>query len=175
MELLTLRGRIVTADAMSCQRKIAQQAIGQGGDYVLALKGNQETLHDDVRRFLDDPATPLTGATDTDKDHGRIETHTAALSTDIAWLQQSHDWPGLAAIGKITASREINGKTTVETRCYLLSRAFTPAPCNRASRRWRRIKVRQTASLQACRPGAARSSRRRNGAQINALLVRRPR
>ena len=124
LELLSLAGRIVTADAMSCQRKIAQQVIDQGGDYVLALKGNQETLHDDVHRFLDDPQTPLAQATDTDKGHGRIETRTAALTSDVGWLQDGHDWPGLKAIGKITASRESNGKTTVETRCYLLSQAF---------------------------------------------------
>ena len=130
LELLSLKGRIVTADAMSCQRKIAQQVIDQGADYVLALKGNQEMLHDDVRRFLDDPQTKLAYATDTDKGHGRIETRTAALTTDIAWLQESHRWPGLAAIGKITASREINGKTTVETRCYLLSQAFAPERFN---------------------------------------------
>jgi len=96
LELLSLKGRIVTADAMSCQRKIAQQVVDQGADYVLALKGNQETLHDDVRRFLDDPETPLVRATDTDKGHGRIETRTAALTTDIAWLQESHDWTGRA-------------------------------------------------------------------------------
>lgn len=126
LELLSPKGRVVTADAMSCQRKIAQQVIYQGADYVLALKGNQETLHDDVRRFLDDPQTELARATDIDKGHGRIETRTAALTTDIAWLQESHAWPGLAAIGKITASREINGKTTVEARCYLLSSAPRP-------------------------------------------------
>ena len=130
LELLSLKGRVVTADAMSCQRKIAQQVIDQGADYVLALKGNQETLHDDVRRFLDDPATALACATDTDKGHGRIETRTAALTTDIAWLQESHGWPGLKAIGKITASREIDGKTSVETRCYLLSSAVTPERFN---------------------------------------------
>lgn len=126
LELLSLKGRVVTADAMSCQRKIARQVIDQGADYVLALKGNQEILHDDVRRFLDDPATALACATATDKGHGRIETRTAALSTEIAWLQESHDWPGLAAIGKIAASREIDGKTSVETRYYLLSSAVSP-------------------------------------------------
>jgi predicted transposase YbfD/YdcC len=130
LELLSLKGRIVTADAMSCQRKIAQQVIDQGADYALALKGNQETLHDDVRHFLDDPQTPLARATDTDKGHGRIEIRTAALTTDIAWLQENHHWPGLKAIGKITARREINGKTTVDTRCYLLSQAFTPERFN---------------------------------------------
>jgi predicted transposase YbfD/YdcC len=130
LELLTLKGRIVTTDAMSCQRKIAQQVIDQDADYVLALKGNQETLHDDVRRFLDDPVTELACATETDKGHGRVEVRTAAVTTDIDWLQEIHDWPGLKAIGKITASREINGKTTTETRCYLLSQAFAPERFN---------------------------------------------
>jgi predicted transposase YbfD/YdcC len=130
LELLSLKGRVVTADAMSCQRKIAQQIIDQGADYVLALKGNQETLHDDVRRFLDDPQTKLARAADTDKGHGRIETRTAALTTDIAWLQDNHDWPGLKAIGKITATREIDGRISIETRCYLLSRAFPPERFN---------------------------------------------
>ncbi len=134
LELLSLKGRVVTSDAMNCRRKIAQQVIDQGGDYVLALKGNQETLHDDVRRFLDDPATALASATDIDKGHGRIETRTAALTSDIAWLQENHRWPGLKAVGKITASREINGKTTVETRCYLLSQAFPPERFNLAKR-----------------------------------------
>jgi hypothetical protein len=65
-----------------------------GGDYVLALKGNQGTLHDDVRRFLNDPQSgaPTTAAF-VDGDHGRIEPRTATLSTDIAWLQQDHQWP----------------------------------------------------------------------------------
>jgi hypothetical protein len=62
-----------------------------------------------VRRFLDDPETVPTSAKATDKGHGRIEIRTASLTTDIAWLQEDHHWPGLTAIGKITASREIDG------------------------------------------------------------------
>lgn len=130
LELLSLAGRIVTADAMSCQRKIAEQVVGQKGDYVLALKGNQGTLHDDVRRFLDDPETPLVSASDTDKGHGRIEARTASVSADIDWLQESHAWPGLKAVGKVSASREIDGKTTHEARYYLLSQDFTPQRLN---------------------------------------------
>ena len=130
LELLSLKGRIVTADAMICQRRIAQQVIDRGADYVLALKGNQETLRDDVRRFLDDPVVRPVSASETDKGHGRIETRTASLSADIGWLRESHDWPGLKAVGKITATREINGKTTAETRCYLLSQAFAPERFN---------------------------------------------
>ncbi|HSH27487.1 MAG TPA: ISAs1 family transposase, partial [Wenzhouxiangella sp.] len=130
LELLSLAGRVVTADAMNCQHKIAQQVIDQQGDYVLALKGNQGSLHDDVRCFLDDRETPLASASDIDKGHGRIETRTASVSSDIDWLRERHGWPGLMAIGKVTASREIGGKTTQETRYYLLSQAFTPERFN---------------------------------------------
>ena len=51
LAMLSLKGTIVTVDALNCQRAIAQQIIDQGGDYALALKGNQGTLHDDVSRF----------------------------------------------------------------------------------------------------------------------------
>lgn len=57
LAMLSLKGTIVTADALNCQRAIAAQVVEQDGDYVLALKGNQGTLHDDVNLYLDDPAT----------------------------------------------------------------------------------------------------------------------
>jgi len=56
LEMLSLKGCIVSVDALNCQREIAQKIVDQGGDYVLALKGNQGTLHDDVIRYFDDPA-----------------------------------------------------------------------------------------------------------------------
>jgi predicted transposase YbfD/YdcC len=56
-----LKGTIVTVDALNCQRDIAQRIIDKGGDYVFALKENQETLYNDVRLFLDDPDTPGSG------------------------------------------------------------------------------------------------------------------
>jgi DDE_Tnp_1-associated/Transposase DDE domain len=62
LKLLSLKGTIVTTDALNCQRAIAGQIIDQGGDYVLALKGNQGTLHDDVRTYLEDPAASVTTA-----------------------------------------------------------------------------------------------------------------
>jgi predicted transposase YbfD/YdcC len=90
------------------------------------MKDNQKTLHDDVRLFLDDPATTaVTKARTVDADHGRIETREATLSTDIDWLQKDHQWPGLAAIGKIERTREETEKTTRETAYYLLSTALS--------------------------------------------------
>ena len=126
LEMLSLNGTIVTTDALNCQRAIAQQIVDQGGDYVLALKGNQGTLHDDVRTYLDDPASKVTASKPTvDADHGRIETRTATVSTDIDWLQDDHHWPGLAAIGKVVRVRETAAKTTTETAYYLLSTALS--------------------------------------------------
>jgi predicted transposase YbfD/YdcC len=122
LAMLSLRGTIVTTDALNCQRAIAQQIVDQGGDYALALKGNQGTLHDDVSLFLDDPACAGSATAQTvDADHGRIETRTATISNNVEWLQKQHDWPGLAAIAKVERIREGSKKTTHETAYYLLS------------------------------------------------------
>jgi predicted transposase YbfD/YdcC len=122
LELLSLKGAIVTADALNCQRAIAAKVLAQGGDYVLALKGNQGRLLDDVRTFLDDPARPADNVhTTVDGDHGRIETRTSLVSNDISWLQEQHAWPGLAAIGKVVRTRETGAKVSTETAYYLLS------------------------------------------------------
>jgi predicted transposase YbfD/YdcC len=126
LKMLCLKGVVVTADALNCQRAIAAQVIEQGGDYVLALKANQGTLFADVQLFVDDPKTPLARAESVDGDHGRIEVRQAALSPDIAWLQEHHAWPGLRAIGKVTAARETPAKTSIETRYFLMSQALTP-------------------------------------------------
>lgn len=135
LEMLSLKGTIVTTDALNCQRAIAQQIVDQGGDYALALKGNQGTLHQDVRLFLDDPASKVaTAAPTVDGDHGRIETRTATVSTAIAWLQKDHQWPGLAAIGKIVRVRETPAKTETETAYYLLSTALSPDRFNEVVR-----------------------------------------
>jgi predicted transposase YbfD/YdcC len=126
LKMLCLQGVVVTADALNCQREIAAQVIEQGGDYVLALKANQGTLFADVQLFVDDPKTPLARAESVDGDHGRIEVRQAALSHDIAWLQAHHAWPGLRAIGKVTAARETPAKTSIETRYFLMSQILTP-------------------------------------------------
>jgi hypothetical protein len=116
LQMLSLKGAIVTADALNCQRAIATQVVAQRGDCVLALKGNQGMLHADVRLYLDDPAhaAALAGS---DPDHGRIETRQAFVCSDIAWLQEHDQWPGLAAIGKVVRRGEINGVTECQAAC----------------------------------------------------------
>ena len=62
-----------------------------------------------------------------DGDHGRIETRTSLVSSDIEWLQEQHAWPGLMAIGKVVRTREIGTQTSTETAYYLLSTALSAA------------------------------------------------
>jgi predicted transposase YbfD/YdcC len=135
LSMLALKGTIVTADALNCQRAIAEQIVAQKGDYALALKGNQGTLFDDVVLLLDDPELKASSAAPVvEADHGRIETRTAMLSTEIDWLQKQHQWPGLKAIGKVVRVRETADKTTTETAYYLLSRVLSPERFNQVAR-----------------------------------------
>jgi hypothetical protein len=100
LQMLALKGMIVTADALNGQRAIAEQIVEQKDDYALALKGNQGTLFDYVVLLLDDPELKTSTAGHVvEADHGRIETRTAMVSTEIDWLQKQHQWPGLKAIG----------------------------------------------------------------------------
>ena len=131
LRMLTLKGTVVTTDALNCQRTIAEQIVAQEGDYALALKGNQGTLYEDVALLLDDPELNVSAARPVvEGDHGRIETRTATVSTEIDWLQNKHPWPGLQAIGKVVRVRETAEKTTTETAYYLLSTALSAERLN---------------------------------------------
>jgi predicted transposase YbfD/YdcC len=135
LRMLALPGTIVTADALNCQRAIAEQIVEQKGDYALALKGNQGTLFDDVVLLLDDPELKAsTAAPAVEADHGRIETRTAMVSSEIDWLQKQHQWPGLKAIGKVVRRRETTDKPTTETAYYLPSQVLSPERFNQVVR-----------------------------------------
>ena len=131
LDMLALQGRIVTTDALNCQRDIGWRIISQGGDYVLALKGNHHALHADVTRFFAAPEHDKAVIhSTTDNDHGRIETRTSLVSTNIDRLLVRHQWPGLAAVGRVVRTRATTGKsasrTTTETAYYLLSAPLSP-------------------------------------------------
>jgi predicted transposase YbfD/YdcC len=117
--MLTLKGATITADALLCQRAIAEQIVDQGGDYVLALKANPSAMHDDVKLFLDDPESGATvGDTVVERSRDRVESRTATVSSDIGWLDKNHRWPALMAVGKVVRRRETKAKSTTETAYY---------------------------------------------------------
>jgi len=128
LDLLTVKGAIVTIDAMGCQKEIASKIVEKGADYVLALKGNQGTLSDDVELFFNEQKackfkdTVVSRHTTLEKSHGRIETRTYTSIDDIDWLKKRHDWVGLKSIVMVESTREIiGGKTEPETRFYISS------------------------------------------------------
>ena len=128
--LLAIEGAVVTVDAMGCQREIAQTIIDKKADYILALKGNQGTLRDDVELFAREQKavafkdTSVSRDTTVDGDHGRIETRTVTVFHDIGWLQDNHQWPGLKSVVMIESERETDGKVEAETRFYITSLAL---------------------------------------------------
>jgi predicted transposase YbfD/YdcC len=130
LKVLTLRGCIVTIDAMGCQTDIAQQIVEQEADYVLALKGNQGTLHDDVRDLF--AFAHQTNFEDIDHDfhksvekgHGRIETRrtwTIFEPQFIDHLNPKGKWVNLRSIGMVEAQRRSGDSVTTETRYYIAS------------------------------------------------------
>jgi len=129
LELLALKGCIVTIDAMGCQRAIAQQIVEDQADYVLALKENQPTLHQAVEQFLatgpeaDAHRTQCEYYDQHEHGHGRTESRCYWSTDDLPELGVGQPWPGLRSIGMVEATRMLAGQATVEQRFYLTSLA----------------------------------------------------
>lgn len=138
LEMLDIKGAIVSIDAMGTQKAIAARIVEKGADYVLALKGNQTSLHDDARLFFADPACAATCAKETDIDagHGRIEER-LCRAADAAWLAERHpEWKGLRSLTAITSRRidKRTGAESVETRFYISSLEPDPEALSAAVR-----------------------------------------
>jgi len=125
LRALELVGCIVTADAMHCQKEIAREIIEADADYVLSIKGNPGTPHQEIKIFLDDAINrnekALACLETVDKGHGRIETRRYWQSQNIGWFADKGKWEGLRSVGRVESLRETNGQQTVERR-YSLSR-----------------------------------------------------
>ena len=127
LKLLDLKGCIVTIDAMGCQKDIAYRIADQGTDYVLALKGNQGTLHKDVELFFEDAQQcnfkdiPHDSFETTDGDHGRVEVRRYVTVSDLGWLEDQAKWKNLNLIGMVQSERHIGEKITRETRYFISS------------------------------------------------------
>jgi predicted transposase YbfD/YdcC len=131
LNLLVLKGCIVTIDAMGCQTDIAHQIITLGGDYVLALKGNQSRLYTHAVEWFDyamQHSLRLVGDHDyaktVNKGHGRIEIRECWLIRDTPVIQEfreQHGWVGLRTLVMVRRQREIAGKRTEEISYYISS------------------------------------------------------
>ncbi len=125
LRALDLAGCIVTLDAMGCQKKIAREIVEADADYVLALKGNQETVHEEIQTFLDDairtdPKTLAYTAT-VEKDHGRFEQRRYWQSDRLDWFADRAKWEGLKTVGVVESQRTVKGQVQTERRYFLSS------------------------------------------------------
>lgn len=131
LDILYVEGCVITLDAMGCQRDIVKKIIKKGADYVISLKGNQGTLHNEVKAYYDDLKDEMDdiekgchGSVKTestlDQGHGRIEERTYYYSTDVDWMVDAKkDWAGLAGIGMVHRKTTEKGKVTEETQYYI--------------------------------------------------------
>jgi predicted transposase YbfD/YdcC len=142
LDMIDVSGRIITTDAMGCQKDIAGKIVEKKGDYVLCLKGNQESLHEEVKYFFDEARAASFEDVEhsyfesVEKDHGRIEIRRCWVVEDDAmeWLEKEDQWPGLKSIAAIESERRIGSKTTVETRYFISSLAGRAAKLVSAAR-----------------------------------------
>jgi predicted transposase YbfD/YdcC len=130
---LNLSGAVVSVDAMGAQRKIATAILHAGADYLLALKGNQGTLHEEVRAFFEDPDSLAYGREkgavvdvreQHDKGHGRVEKRVCTVTDYLGWLPAKvrREWLGLRSVVRVESRAELgDGRVREDTRYYLSS------------------------------------------------------
>lgn len=127
LKVLEIAGCIVTIDAMGCQRDIASTIIEGGADYVLALKGNQGGLFEDVQwLFQQAQASKFEDVThgfaqSIDKGHGRIEIRRCWTLSQLDYLIQKPLWQGLQTVVLVQSERRCNGQRTTENRFFISS------------------------------------------------------
>jgi predicted transposase YbfD/YdcC len=127
LELIALKGSIVTIDAMGCQYKIANQITAAQADYLFALKENQPTLYQDVTEYFHEldfskPEPDILTDSTFDVDHGRLERRSCAVTGNVAWLIERHPaWNTIKSFGVIQSIRETPLKTTTEQRYFISS------------------------------------------------------
>jgi len=127
--MLELNGAVVTIDALGCQKDIAQQILDAGGNYLLQVKENQETLYHKLQVELDDAirdgfaGLKHDAYEETDAGHGRIEVRKLWVCWDVRPLlgNLAKQWPGLRALIAVERTRDVDGKVSTERHYYIAS------------------------------------------------------
>jgi len=130
LDILYVKGAIVTIDAAGCQKRIVRKILKRDAGYVISLKGNQSTMHDEIRAFMQDKAfrRKFKKAKGVDKGHGRVETRTCWQTDDIDWFEDRDKWAGLRSVCMVESVVHDTStkKTTSETRYFISSLPVDP-------------------------------------------------
>jgi len=122
---LSLKGCVVTADAIHCDRRTVHTVKQRGGDYVIALKRNQRRLLADAEALLDAGGSGVRSAETSEESHGRHERRSIQI-VGAPGLAAAHRFKGLAAVARVVSERTLDGKTSHEERVFIASRRFPP-------------------------------------------------
>ena len=133
LDMVNIKGAVVTADAMHCQKETVEKIIDNGGDYVVQLKGNQGNFHEDVYAMFDDEYMDKSEKDSEyeifktlEKSHGRIEKRVCYVLCDVEYFTDYlAEWKGLKKIFAIKRMVEVKGKISNEISCYLSSKNTT--------------------------------------------------
>jgi predicted transposase YbfD/YdcC len=137
---IDIHNATVTIDAAGCQTDIVEKIRNAGGNYVIALKGNQGILLAETENFftqarsVDYEETHCASATTCEKGHGRIEERQAVVAHEIDWLECRTKWKDLDSLIEVTSNRTINGETTEAKRYYISNLRLTPEQALRVTR-----------------------------------------
>jgi len=135
LDLLDIKGCLVTIDAMGCQQDIAKKIIRKEADYILAVKNNQEHLYDDMQEAFEQDKNIVSNV-QVHADHGRIEKRTCSIITATDWICKQQNWTNLHTLIKIESERTIKATEVkqVQTRYYISSHQGDAAFFNHAVR-----------------------------------------
>jgi predicted transposase YbfD/YdcC len=127
IDLLDVSGCMIVADALNCQKATVKAIIDNGADYLLPVKGNQQSLETEIAEYVSDEdlRKSMDSMSVTEKNRDRIETRTAYTTDDIDWLEGREEWKGLKCIGAIKARFESSKGVSDEWRYYISSRKLT--------------------------------------------------
>ena len=136
LDLIDVKSDIVTADAMSCQKKIAEKIIDKKADYTIGLKQNQPTLYKDAEDYFKEFSVNIPSKTTIEKGHGRIEKREYQLLTDLSWLEQKDECKGLNALGCARSTITENGETREFTGYFITSLTDLEAFADSVRKHW---------------------------------------
>jgi predicted transposase YbfD/YdcC len=137
LDMLAIKGALITIDAMGCQKKIVNAIIDKKADYLIAVKKNQKTLYHDITdafAFSENNENIIRSSTDYDKGHGRIETRTVETITDMSLVPAAVSWRGVSTVARVISKREINNEAKQAVRYYISSIKGSPEDFGKAIR-----------------------------------------
>ena len=140
IELLELKDCIVTADAMSCQKKITKGIVDKEGDYILQVKDNQKKLHNEIKAYFhkvhrdEQSLIKSNSFEEVDAGHGRVEKRCYRQLPVTDWLEQAKGWSGIQTVIEVQRERHINGNISTEIAYFISSLAVAPQEAGRAIR-----------------------------------------